>query len=81
MPDGRYDEVMRRDAWTCQASLFGFVHRCAGPLEVHHMRNRGMGGSLDPAIHDLENLLVLCRASHQWVTEHPRDAKELGLAR
>lgn len=80
MPEGRYDEVLRRDQGRCQASLYGFAHRCEGPLEVHHKRNRGMGGSADPEIHALDNLLTLCRFAHRWVTEHPREAKELGLS-
>lgn len=81
MPPGRWEEVMQRDAWTCQGPMYGYWHRCAGPLEVHHLLARGMGGTSDPSIHDLENLVALCKAAHMWVTEHPREAEELGLYR
>jgi hypothetical protein len=81
MPKGRWEEVMERDQWNCQGNLMGHPHRCGGKLEVNHIRNRGMGGSSDPAVHDLDNLQVLCSAAHQWVTTHPERAKELGLSR
>jgi hypothetical protein len=81
MPDGRWEETMHRDDWACQAHRMGHEHHCGGKLEVNHIRNRGMGGSSDPAVHDLDNLQVLCSTAHLWVTEHPVEAKKLGLSR
>lgn len=78
MPVGRHDEIIRRDR-QCQAPLHGAPGRCWGRLEIHHKRNRGMGGSLDPAIHDAENLLALCSFHNGWVEDNPRHARELGL--
>lgn len=79
MPPGRWNEVMTRDQF-CQGPRHGLITRCEGPPEVHHLRNRGMGGSSDPEIHALANLMLLCQKHHRWVTEHPEDAKLMGLA-
>jgi 5-methylcytosine-specific restriction endonuclease McrA len=56
----------------CQAQLDGCTLRS---VDVHEVKTRGRGGSiLDPA-----NVLALCRSCHDWVTEHPAEAVELGL--
>jgi hypothetical protein len=80
MPEGRWEEVVARDR-QCQAPLYGLGGFCGGKFEVNHIRNRGMGGSSDPHVHDLDNLMLLCSNHHQWVTEHPKLAKDLGLSR
>ena len=89
MPPGRYEEVMRRDFHRCQFSARGWPTdvRCSGELVVHHILPRGMGGSSDPAIHDLDNLVVLCggvtgRDGHHGLVEDERGlAYEFGLLR
>lgn len=78
MPPGVADEVLRRDGYTCQARRFGLVHRCSGRLEIHHLRNRGMGGG-GQQVHDLANLLTVCSWANHWVAEHPAEAEPLGL--
>ncbi len=45
-------------------------------LDGHELRSRGQGGS----IVDLENIVLLCRPCHSWVTTHPREAAEQGWA-
>lgn len=68
----------------CQATVplldAGFVdaaRRCAGPsCDVHEVKSRARGGS----IVDETNVLALCRPCHSWVTEHPLEAIEAGLA-
>ena len=35
-----------------------------GIIEVHHIQNKGMGGSSNPAIHHPDNLITLCRYCH-----------------
>ena len=59
----------------CAASLKGV---CTGyATEVHEVLSRARGGDiLDP-----DNCLALCHSCHRWVTEHPREATELGLLR
>jgi 5-methylcytosine-specific restriction protein A len=47
--------------------------------EVHHRRNRAMGGSSDPDIHAVSSLLALCRDCHRAVGDFPRGAEALGL--
>lgn len=80
MPEGRYEQVMFRDHGECQARTWGLDHRCSGPLTVHHLRNRGMGGAAT-SDNDLDNLLVVCDWANHWIAEHPRDAEALGLYR
>lgn len=60
------------------------AHGDTRPLTTHHRINRGMGGSNNPALNQPANLLTLCGSGttgcHGWVTAHPRQAYELGLA-
>lgn len=49
---------------------------CRGQLDPHHIQRRSQGGRDIP-----ENLIVLCRAHHDWVHEHPLLAEEFGLLR
>lgn len=52
----------------------GEPHRCAAGWQVHHIRRRSQGGTHDP-----DNLVLLCGVGHQWVHEHPAQARALGL--
>lgn len=45
--------------------------------DMHEVLTRGRGG--DPT--DPGNIMCLCSPCHKWVTEHPREATELGLMR
>lgn len=45
-------------------------------LDAHELKSRAQGGS----IVDLENIVLLCRPDHTWVTENPREAAEQGWA-
>lgn len=57
----------------CQAALRGV---CTGvAVDVHEVLTRARGGS----ILDESNCMTICPACHRWVTEHPREAVELGL--
>lgn len=42
-------------------------------IERHHRKRRRDGGDR------LCNVIYLCRPHHQWVTEHPAEARKLGL--
>lgn len=45
--------------------------------DVHERLRRSQGGD----ILDGGDQLAVCRPCHTWITEHPTDAKALGLAR
>lgn len=71
--------------WTCQAAAYGYTTPCDGRLIVHHKRLRGMGGTSDPSIHDLDNLAVLCGGPtgrdghHGEVHDNPARSYDSGL--
>lgn len=50
----------------------GFCERCdqQPPVDVHHRLPRRMGGTSNATIHDLPNLVALCRDCHGWVESH-----------
>lgn len=85
MPGGRWEEAMMRAGYKCEGSAYGLRSTCTGALIVHHKKTRGMGGTSDPSIHDLDNLAVLCGGvtgrdgHHGEVHDHPRKSYELGL--
>lgn len=53
--------------------------RClkATATDVHELKSRARGGS----ILDRDNLAVLCRPCHSWVTTHPKEATDEGWLR
>lgn len=53
-------------------------HECSGPLDVHELvrRSQWRGGYLVA-----DNAVTLCRTAHDYVTLHPHEAVELGLAK
>jgi 5-methylcytosine-specific restriction endonuclease McrA len=72
--------VIRRDGG-CVAIRRGAPGPCRSPwadrpeLEVHEVKSRGRGGSyLDPG-----NCVAVCQSHHDWITEHPVEARDLGL--
>lgn len=65
--------VDARGAW-CEALLDG-CDRIA--CDGHELKRRSQGGStVDP-----DNVLLLCRPCHRYVTEHPAEAVRIGLAK
>ena len=68
------DLVTRRDRGRCV--------RCGatGPCDIQHRINRGMGGTSDPAFNQPQNLILLCRACHEWVHANPRHAYKHGYS-
>jgi hypothetical protein len=64
--------VRARDVDTCVVCGVVVV---AVPHSIHHRRNRGMGGSSDPRINDVTNLLFVCGTGttdcHGMLTERP----------
>jgi hypothetical protein len=45
-------------------------------LDAHELLSRGRGGSIT----DLDNIVLLCRPCHTWVTENPAAAEAAGWA-
>lgn len=87
MPADRWNQAMNRAGWQCEADTYGLGSSaaCTGSLIVHHRKLRGMGGTSDPSIHDLQNLAVLCGGvtgrdgHHGEVHDHPARSYECGL--
>lgn len=69
------ETTLRRAMFRCQApGAFGI--RCRGLLDVHEVFPRGAnpGSHLDDTV-----TLALCRAHHDYVTAHPKEAHDAGL--
>jgi hypothetical protein len=81
IPPGRWDEVMARDGGSCQVYAFAFPteQRCWGRVILHHRKPKGMGGTFDPAIHDMDNLVALCDRHHVEVHHRPTESYDCGL--
>lgn len=71
--------VLRRDGYGCQGRYL-VPHRCSGRIEIHHLRNRGMGGATADD-NEPENLMAVCSWLNHWVAEHPAEAEAAGLYR
>ena len=66
------DLIDQRGPW-CQAG----TERCTGrAVDMHEIRRRSQGG--DPT--DPTNVLLVCRACHDWIGAHPSAAVDRGLA-
>lgn len=65
--------VRARSGGRCEVRIEG---QCIGyATDVHEILARGAGGSIT----DPENCLNSCRPCHDFVTEHPNRARELGF--
>jgi hypothetical protein len=73
IPEAIRHEVMIRDG-RCVAPRLVPEVLCWGESDPHHVKRRSQGGE-DTA----ENLIVLCRAHHDWVHAHPDRSVSLGL--
>ena len=60
-----HDAVMARDKWRCVHCGQREPCTCHSPLEVHHRKHRGQGGS-----DDLDNLETICGHCHRL--RHPQ---------
>ncbi len=68
--------ILSRAGYECEAAALTPVACFAGaPLQLHHIARRWHGTDED------DNLLAVCLSCHQWITEHPADAHELGLTK
>lgn len=71
--------VLERDEYRCAVCGIGVLEI---PFNIHHRRNRGSGGSSDPAINAPSNLLTVCGTGttgcHGWIGSSPAEALEHG---
>lgn len=71
------EEAKRRDGYRCRGlGLIPGHSRCWGPLDPQHVIPRGVRPDLadDPRV-----IVALCRGAHEWVGDHPAEARVLGL--
>ena len=48
------------------------------PVQIHHRRPRGAGGSKDAATNRPSNLITLCVDDHRWVESNRKISREEG---
>lgn len=65
--------VLSRSGGNCEAMRAGCTFT---GTDFHHRVNRGMGTAQKSG--GPEACLLLCAYCHQWVTTHPKFARELG---
>lgn len=64
---------LRQTRGGCEAR---FVRGCTGEMhDGHEVLTRGRGGSIT----DPDNILMVCRPCHTYITEHPREADCAGF--
>lgn len=72
------ERILLRADFACEAREFTPVACFLGaPLQMHHLKRRWAGGVEVPD----EGLMAVCVSCHAWITEHPQDAHDLGLAK
>lgn len=60
-------ELLRRCGWKCEK-----CNRPLSEMERHHRARRAVGGDR------LAVILLLHKACHQWITEHPEESRAKG---
>lgn len=68
--------ALARDRRTCRAASLVPEVGCAGPLDPHEIipRSAWRAGYLE-----LDNVITICRAHHEWVGDQPDEAERRGL--
>lgn len=69
------EQVFARDR-TCQAAGKVPGVACRGPLDPHEIIPRSAWGQ---GYLVAENVIVVCRAHHDWIDDNPKLAHEVGL--
>jgi hypothetical protein len=73
--------VLKRDEYRCVVCGDALLDR---RYSIHHRRNRGQGGSSDPAINAPSNLLAVCgdgaTECHGWIGDRPKEARDHGYS-
>lgn len=66
----------RRDGNRCQARNLVTEVKCEWPLDPHEIipRSAWRAGYLE-----LDNVVMVCRAHHDWIDDNPESAHVLGL--
>lgn len=78
MSDGSFSERARLEI---TGRSWGSCQRCGGPgpVQCHHRRPRGKGGTSEARAGYPSNGIALCRPCHDWVESHRAQALDLGL--
>lgn len=81
------ERILRQRPWCEAHAVLLDLALISGPLraesvDVHELVRRSQGSPIVPSqgLGD-DDVLALCRRCHTWVTENPREAVSLGLAR
>lgn len=74
--------VRQRASGVCEARgvflrNYPDVSGCAGQFDFHEVLTRARGGSIT----EPDNILMVCRRHHDWITDHPVEAAAVGLVR
>lgn len=67
-------EKFLADHPVCQAQIQNLCLGYSG--EIHHK-----AGKIGKLYLDENNFLAICRPCHTWVTDHPKEAVEMGLSK
>lgn len=68
--------AFRRDVYRCRAVNLLPEIVCSGPLDPHEVIPRSVWPD---GQYEVSNVVTLCRAHHDHVTDHPAEAHALGL--
>jgi hypothetical protein len=70
------DRAFARARWTCEAEKLVPSVECSAHLDPHERIPRSAWAD---GIYEFDNVLVVCRAHHRWIDNHPDEAHALGL--
>lgn len=70
------DAAFDRDRGECRARHLVVDVRCDGPLDPHEVIPRS---AWHDGQYDLDNIVMVCRAHHRWIDNHPALAHAVGL--
>lgn len=72
------DRAFAREGWRCVARDLVVDLDCRGQLDAHEIVPRSAWAD---GVYDPDNIVPVCRAHHDWITNHESEAHALGLHR
>lgn len=78
---GAFDRELKQTVWLRDGGACFHCGVAVWEGDIHHRRPRmaGGGNARESWINALENLVLLCRDSHNWVEGNPGEARSLGF--